>query len=117
MKNKIHLEFSDAELVDAVSGSQPPRGVKVSKQKTRLECKAPGEIFLEIVIDFAVGIPTGIIASWLYDCFKKSGKPSGTINRKEVIFEERHIIRFVEQESTEQDISNCHQKDDESDAT
>jgi hypothetical protein len=116
MKHKIHLDASDVELIDAVFRSKPPPGVKVSKPMTRLECKAPGEIFLQIIIEFGVGVSSIVIGSWLYDCLKKSGKPRGTINRKEVIFEERHIIRFVEEERTEQDTHNSKRNDDDGDA-
>ena len=97
----IHLRFSDPELGQLVADSPPPEGVTVSKSQHLVEASgATGGIFLSIVVSFTVGVPSSLVAAWLYDCFKKSGKPGGTINKEEIVFKERRVETFVKNEVT-----------------
>jgi len=116
VKNKIHLDFLDEELAMSLANALPPEGVKISKPKHLIEAGgSTGGVFTQYVIEFGLNVSSIVFGSWLYDRLKKIGKPNGTVNlnRKEIIFEERRIIRFVEEVRTEQDTHSSKQNEDE----
>ena|SRR5260221_6645093 len=98
----IHLRFSDPELANSVSESTPPEAMEVSKPAYSIECAAPGEVFISVIISFAVGLPTSLVANWIFDCLKKSGKKESRINRQQVVFHKRDILRLVHKELANQ---------------
>jgi hypothetical protein len=111
----IHLRFSDWDLGQSVADSSPPDGVSMSKPAHSIEASEPAQIFLTFTISFASGVASKVVADWLLARFKKSGKKSSSINRQEVVFEERHVVRFVEEEVSKyyRYRSETHQKEDD----
>lgn len=100
-KSLIRLDFLDDDLAASLANTSPPEGVKISKPKHRIEASdSSGGVFTQYVIEFGINVSSIVVGTWICNCLKKSGKPSGTINRKEIVIEERRIIRLVEEEIT-----------------
>lgn len=98
----FHLRFSDPELANSLATSTPPKGVRVSKPSMIIECATPAQIFVQVAISFFPSILSSLVAAWIYECLKKSGKKSGRINRKQVVFHKRDILRLIKKELSNQ---------------
>jgi hypothetical protein len=115
---KIFLEFDfcDKEIAEIIANAAPPDGVKVGKPATFI--KASGEtggIFVQVVIEVANGIrdlAIGILSAWLYDCCVKSGKKTGRVNRKQVVFNKRSIRQIIKEELKSQSQRDAQRKRD-----
>ena len=110
----IYLRFSDWDLGESIAASTPPQGVTVSKTSHPIEASEPAQIFLMFSISFTSAVAGRLVSEWLLEHFKKSGKGHTSINRKDVVFEERHVRRFVEEEVTRyyRETTESHDEDD-----
>ena len=100
---EVYLDFSDFDVVPFLMSDPLPHGITVSEPSTVIQAsESTGGIFLSVLISFPAGVASSMVATWLCEHLKKSGKPKTTINKNEVVFEEHRVIRFVEETITHQ---------------
>ncbi len=56
-----------------------------------------GEIIFTVIITIATGIPTSIVANWIYDKIKKTKLTQITINRKVIDVKDKSSIKIIEE--------------------
>jgi hypothetical protein len=111
----VWLKFSDDSLANAISESKPPDGITVSKPKTVIEASAASGIWFEILISVAVGIPTNLLASFIYECLKDrcgGTKKRCRINHEDIILEERNILILIEKQRAAEKSRNAQWAED-----
>ncbi|MBU1098017.1 MAG: hypothetical protein KKB34_16145 [Bacteroidetes bacterium] len=56
-----------------------------------------GEIIFTVIITIATGIPTSIVANWIYDKIKNTKLTQITINRKVIDVKNKSSIKIIEE--------------------
>ena len=116
----IEFDYSDNDLAELISNAIPPPGVKVSKPSVIIKASDEGGIFAHIVIEFTRGVRDvglGILAAWLYDCLKESGKKSSRINRERVVLNKRNLLRVIKKELDQQKMRDVQSRRDKENLT
>lgn len=101
--NCIWIKVSEQDLAELISGSKPPEGIEVSEPQHILEgSDSSGGLFISFAISFAAGIPSSLIASWVYDCWKKRTKKTGSVNKHQIEFTKESIERLIYKQLADQ---------------
>ena len=108
----IRLNCSEPELAKFLSDSEPPTGITVSKPNVFIQASAPAQMFWQVIISIAPGIPSGLIVAFILHCLDKSGKKSARINREEVILDKRGVVRLIHKELAKQDARDAQRRKD-----
>jgi hypothetical protein len=101
---RIRLEFdlSDKNVADVIANSIPPDGVTTSKPSPLVKAAADsGGIFYQVVLYFsgaASAVILNMLAAWLYDCCKKSGKKKGRVNGHQIVYSKYSISLVIKKE-------------------
>ena len=101
-------------IATAIAESKPPEGITVGKPTNVFKASATGGggPFVVVAIEFVRTIASGLLVSWLYDCFTKSGKKEATINNKQCVINKRNIRRVIQTElKNQRDRKKQHQHD------
>jgi hypothetical protein len=93
---RFWLSIPDKSLVKIISEATPPNGVAVFGPQDLVALNSGGHPMVMFLFTYGGAIATNIVASWLWEILKKSGKKSGTINGKKVAFKENDIQVLVE---------------------
>jgi hypothetical protein len=118
---RIQFDLGDDDIAKIIADSNPPNGIAVGKPTTIIKAAADsGGVFIQIAITFfndVRDISIGILAAWLYDCCKQSGKKKGRVNNNEIIYSKNSIRRIVKQELKNQRARQSQRRNDKNRAT
>lgn len=95
----IEIYFSDSKDGFLLK-DDAPKGVSVSPKLIPAGKGLGSTEPLNMIIYFALGVSSQVIASWLYDKLKKCSSNKITIDRKEIILDEGEITRIIEEKIT-----------------
>lgn len=115
---KIEFDLVDNDIAEIIASSSPPDNVTVSKPAIFVKASAAsnGGIFSQVAIQFihdAHDVLLGLIAAWIYDCCKKSGKKNGRVNRDQIVYSEHNIRRIIKKELRNQRAREAQRRRDE----
>lgn len=74
-----------------------PAGVSFAMPEIIITKGFGADTAVTIAISIASGIPSSLVASWLYDKLKQGRSGKITINRREIHFEDGEITRIIEE--------------------
>ena len=92
----IEMTFSNNKDALLLNNDIPP-GISLIMPKIIITKGFGTETAVTIIISVATGIPSSLIAAWLYDKLKHSRSRQISINRKEIHLSEREITKIIEE--------------------
>ncbi len=108
----IYLDFSDADMAQALADAAPPEGVKVSGPSNPIRASDPAQILTQILIEFVPQFSANLLAGWILLALSKRGQKCTNINRKQVALKEEDIVRLIEEQLADQKARDAQWKED-----
>lgn len=113
---RIHLDFSDPDMAQAIADTTPPEGVKVFGPSTFIQASEPAEILTQVIIEFIPQFSSTLLAGWILLALEKRRHKRTRINRKEVALKEADIVRLIEEQLAAQKAHEAQWKENHKDA-
>ncbi len=109
---RIHLDFSDPDMAQALADATPPDGVKVSGPSTFIQASEPAQTLTQVVIEFIPQFSSTLLAGWILLALEKRRQKRTRINRKEVALKEADIVRLIEEQLANQKAREAQREED-----
>lgn len=92
----IEMTFSNQKDALLLKNDVPP-GISLTMPDIIIRKDFGTDIAVSIVVGVATGIPSSLVAAWLYDKLKHHRSRQISINRREVHISEGEIIKVIEE--------------------
>lgn len=94
----MNFEMTFSNQKDALLlNNEVPKGVSLIMPNIVITKGFGTETAVTIVISVATGIPSSLVAAWLYDKLKHHRSRQISINRKEINFSQGEITKVIEE--------------------